>query len=129
MFSAIQTAVKETGRFETIRKAVLDSEFITTTRSNILSRFVTASHQAGKKVVESAPVMREQDLQIIARLLFKRNTKKDLENRCLIIWQWQCVSRISEVSAVNYDAIEFHEPSSAIRVQLCRPKTSHDQVS
>ena len=56
----------------------------------------------GKKLNDQAPEMTVKDLRALSEVLFCKDTSKSISHRYLLIFQWQALGRISEISAMQW---------------------------
>ena len=70
-------------------------------RSKVTSEYVKQCAAGGNKLVEHAAQLTDDDLTIMASLLFKRNDRQADKDRGILILQKQTIGRISETSRLK----------------------------
>ena len=53
--------------------------------------------EEGTRLQDSAPAMTEGDLELLCKILFMKEANESFADRCLLIFQWQLMGRISEI--------------------------------
>lgn len=71
-----------------------------------------------------APPMSSEDLADLCELLFVRNSIKSIQERALLVLQWQALGRVSETTALSYDSLGWHDGYDALAVQMNREKVN-----
>ena len=90
-------------------------------RLNIMKEYVKKCARDGTKLSDQAPEMTMKDLRAISEILFRRDTSQSISHRCLLIFQWQALGRISEISSMKWADIGFRNSYiEALQVNLNR---------
>jgi len=71
-----------------------------------------------------APPMSSEDLADLCELLFVRNSIKSIQERALLVLQWQALGRVSETTALSYESLGWHDGYDALAVQMNREKVN-----
>ena len=66
--------------------------------------------------------MSSEDLSDLCNLLFVRNTTKCIQERALLVLQWQALGRVSETTALTYESIGWHAHYACMTVEMNRQK-------
>lgn len=94
---------------------------------NIRKDFNEQAVATGTSLTKSAPPMTARDLNCLSSMLTKKNTRDSLSHRCLLVWQWQALGRISEIAAMNLDDIAWNHNFSCLRITMNRTKVGKEQ--
>jgi len=116
--------------------SVFNGIWYKTLRLNIMKRYVELCARNGTKLSDQAPEMTMKDLRALSEILLSRDTPKSISNRSLLIFQWQALGRISEISAMKWADIGVRKTPhvQALKVNLNRYvnsllSTIYDEVS
>ena len=83
----------------------------------------TKHHQSiNTKKSNPATPMSSEDLSELCNLLFVRNTTKCIQERALLVLQWQALGRVSETTALTYESIGWHAHYACMTVEMNRQK-------
>lgn len=100
-------------------------------RGKITNHYLAICKRDGTRLTNSAPPMTPNDLKFICAELLERNTRHAVSDRALLVWQWQSLGRISEVSNLTCGTLSVKNTeyiSGCIRTTMTRAKTTdqHD---
>ncbi len=104
-------------------------------RLELLKKYSEKHHKSKTKLTNGAPKMKEEDLKIMCTMLINggesgMNARLASLNRCLLIFQWQMLGRISELDELCMSDIEYthNQFTTCLTVHIDRLKTSsqHD---
>ncbi len=106
----------------------------TALRTELLKKYKSLHRANNTKLTKGSPKMKEEDLRIMCTMLFSEHSDSNVRlsavNRCLMVYQWQLLGRISELqeltmSDITFDSDRFH---TCIKINMDRMKTSsqHD---
>jgi len=93
-----------------------------TTRKNITKRYILAL-QDGQALVEHAPNITIDDLEILVRYLWSMGTREALEQATLLIVQWQSIGRVSETSHLTTSDLRIQEANKRVNLLLKLTRT------
>lgn len=102
-----------------------NSRWYTSVRSLLNKKYVEKALRTGKKLKEQAPPMTMDDLLLIGKALFHKNTKTSSADRLLINQQWLSIGRSSDVGSLCYDDLSWM--GTYVLVDLTRLKTRRQQ--
>lgn len=97
-------------------------------RKNVSKHYNRQSVITGVPVQQSSPPMTEKDLEILCKIMFQRDSDMSIHDRCLLIWQWQSIGRVSETSNLKFTDIEFLDKTTCFKVNMSRSKTATQHV-
>ena len=120
--SSIKRQLEKTHKTDIFQK---DPKWYTSLRKVLHKKYVEWSLQTGKKLKEQAPAMTTEDLLLIGKALFHKNTKAASTDRMLINQQWLSIGRSSDVGAIRYDDLQWM--GTHILVDMTRLKTRRQQ--
>ena len=78
-------------------------------RRNLHQKYVLKAIATGKPLKEQAPTMTFEDLVILCRILFLRNTRQCLMDRTLLNNQWLAIGRSSDIGNLCFSDIHWHD--------------------
>lgn len=100
-------------------------------RANITRRFLLQCAKNGTKMTDHSVPMQESDLLWMVRKLLSKSTWEGINNRCLLVLQWQVLGRIIEIAALLFKNIHVVDPSrpckGALSFDITRIKTGVQQ--
>ena len=102
-----------------------NARWYTDLRSLLNKKYVQQSLTTGKKLREQAPAMTVDDLTLIGKALFHKNTKTSAADRLLINQQWLSIGRSSDVGCLCFADLTWM--GSYLLVDLTRLKTRRQQ--
>lgn len=74
-------------------------------RQSLLKKYTSKCHKNKTKLTNGATKMKEDDLKILCFMLFKDTAdtsgRMAALNRCLLVYQWHCMGRVSELDEVS----------------------------
>ena len=102
--SKVKTKIQKDHKTKTIFG---DGKWYKDIRSKVTSEYVKQCAAGGNKLVEHAAQLTDDDLTIMASLLFKRNDRQADKDRGILILQKQTIGRVSETSRLKYSNIKL----------------------
>ncbi len=78
----------------------ISKKWYTELRAKIFEYYLHASQTTGKSLSDHAKPMCESDLLYCCETLFVNDSREDIHDRHLLIYQFQCLGRITEVCAI-----------------------------
>jgi hypothetical protein len=102
-----------------------------TLRTKITRRYLLQCAKDGTKLTDHSVPMTEMDLRWMCRKLLSYHTWEGIINRCLLVLQWQCMGRITEVAALKFADMAVVNDSrgsrTAMKIHITRVKTGVQQ--
>lgn len=74
------------------------------------------------RVSNPAAPMSSQDLKLLCKLLFARADTLSFQQRCLLILQWQALGRVSEITSLTFQSIEWYDNFKSLNLTMNRDK-------
>ena len=104
-------------------------EWFASVRKNLKAKCNDRCLLTGTKLQQGSPPMTTDDLELLCQMLFKKNRSEHLADRWLLIFQWQLLGRISEISSLTFADVSFCRSSNyrCLKVHINRSKTSEEQ--
>ena len=113
------------------RSAVaLNVRWYTSLRTHLKDLYLQQSSETGEALRSHAKPMKSEDLKYICSRLFLKDTRHDIHDRLLIILQFHCLGRISEVCLMQWVDILLVDSQwlRVLQLLLNRLKTGDQQV-
>lgn len=86
-------------------------------------KLYSAHHKAtNTKKSNKAPPMSSDDLSGLCSILFAQNTTSSVQERALLVLQWQALGRVSETTALTYPSLGWHSRFDCLSVVMNREK-------
>ena len=101
---------------------IRDPVWYKTLRDKTCRMYNTYHSETNTKKSNPATPMSSADLAILCELLFIRNSVKSIQERALLVLQWQALGRVSEITALSYDSLGWHSGCDALSIEMNREK-------
>lgn len=103
---------------------IADDKWYTQLRHQTGKLFNDHHKKTNTKKSNPAQPMSSDDLSDLCHLLFMRNTVKSVQERALLVLQWQALGRVSETTQLSYDSLGWHEKYGCMSVEMNRGKVN-----
>ena len=96
-------------------------------RGKVKGVYIQQALATGGKMSDSAPRIRVCDILIMATILFQQNNYKSNHNRALLIYLWQLLGRVMELTLSKHSDVSYSSRSITIGMLIRRIKTGGDE--
>ena len=115
-----------------LNNEVLTSYAYRKLRTSICKKYIEFASKNNGSFADKAIPMTVEDLKIMTNILFNhRELDVAIENRCILIFQWQVMGRITEVLSLKKNSVTFSsdtDKSRSLKIVIKRTKTIKEQV-
>lgn len=103
-----------------VYRVQIDTSFVKSLRASVRRTHTERSKNTGEPLVEHAPLMTKNDLEVFSELLLKENCMDALEVRACMVLQWHCLGRVGEAASLNCGSFKLQSETDSVSMMVRR---------